>query len=978
MNSMRPNETLARARNAFRIGDLQAAEGLLTRLTERYPSHEVGRLLLGSVHVRSGRLQDAAREFQALLRMRPDHPEAHNNLAVVYRGMGQLDRALEEVDKALAGAPDQAAILYNKGNILKQQGHLPQAATAFRRAVRKDQHMVLAYNNLGTTYEAIGDLDEAIRWYRRGLQLDPNHPSLCYNFAIAQERLGDLETARTHLLRALKARPNWPACMNELGVVESRLGAHRQAEKRFREILTLDPADPGAFTSLAALHDDRGDPQGATDLYRTALEHDPAHLPASLGLVRLLEQDGKPVAALEELRKAGIHHPNNVDVQFRIGRLLLSLERFDEAEIELAAILESAPDYAPAHQALGMLYQHQGNSEQAGYHFRRLQEIEPDSIDHFLDRALWHRDNGRYEEAENELQRVLAREPNDAQARELLAEVVAASGHQRHGLQILTELSREHPDSDRYLVALARAKQNIGDTTGAIQDLDSVISLQGRRGSREDIQRLQESLDLYEQLIRDYEQDIGDSWKQNIGRLERYLHSTPQPAEVDTDSLLFDSLEDDETPVIDVGGPEPAIAVPEEIEIMDVTEVDEEVEPEDEQSEPPPPVAVVNPETATHPFTDLLRGEELYPDSRIVDEPELTTGSPRGYSAPGPPAHSAETGGADAGTGTGRAVPQGGRTQPTAPPAAEPPAHTPPPTAVVHLASPGITGPSAPAPAGPASTDAGTSEDGGAAGADSSHDPGGSGLPGAPGESDERRATPEQEHGSGPPLSQTAGVAPGSPAVVVVSGTHSVLEHFAVDTADTNAEDERSHETQAEAEPVQDDSEPEGTTESAGGEEPANDGADGPPVAETAGPSSPTPQAAELPDGGPRTEGVGARESAALLRYLEGLAEHLPDPSRSAFFSSDQHLRIEALRSRLAGQAGLSRFADARATVADADPLVHVSPSDAYATLTFVRNLTKFHPDRGIGFALTGKLTKILAGLRSHSQHGRSTEPEES
>ena len=89
---------------------------LLGSFLERNPDHPQGRLVLGILNARTGRVSDAIDVFRALLEDHPDMYEPYNNLAVLYAVQGRLDEARETLLAALEHHPS-AVLFENLGDV---------------------------------------------------------------------------------------------------------------------------------------------------------------------------------------------------------------------------------------------------------------------------------------------------------------------------------------------------------------------------------------------------------------------------------------------------------------------------------------------------------------------------------------------------------------------------------------------------------------------------------------------------------------------------------------------------------------------------------------------------------------------------------------------------------------------------------------------------------------------------------------------
>lgn len=96
--------------------------------------------------------------------------------------------------------------------------------------------------------------------------------------------------------------------------------------------------------------------------------------PASIAFAQLAEEYRRAEAFDEAVgtARAGLEfHPGYLSARVTLGRALIELERLDEAERELARVLESAPDNLAAHRALGEVFTKKGQMPAALAQYRK-------------------------------------------------------------------------------------------------------------------------------------------------------------------------------------------------------------------------------------------------------------------------------------------------------------------------------------------------------------------------------------------------------------------------------------------------------------------------------------------------------------------------------------------------------------------------------------------------------------------------------
>lgn len=158
---------------------------------------------LGGVLTTQGRLDEAAREYQAALALKPSDSSAHSNLGIVFARLGRFDDAIAQYHAALGLAPDNAKFWFNLGNALRAEHR--DALDAFSHAVEYDADpaWTAPRYDLGTILLELGRPAEAGRQAETIVHLDPGSISGHYLMARAAAAIGRYDAATAEAATAL-------------------------------------------------------------------------------------------------------------------------------------------------------------------------------------------------------------------------------------------------------------------------------------------------------------------------------------------------------------------------------------------------------------------------------------------------------------------------------------------------------------------------------------------------------------------------------------------------------------------------------------------------------------------------------------------------------------------------------------------------------------------------------------------------------
>ncbi|MCP3902284.1 MAG: tetratricopeptide repeat protein [Planctomycetes bacterium] len=127
--------------------------------------------ILGMLHSRSGREDEALEQMRKVIERYPDYPAAWFERGVIYGQRGEYRRAETAFRETLRLSPRYAKALTNLGMALSAQGRKAEARRELERAVLHDAGIARAWAELGNIARAEGRYRDAIRAYRRAMEL---------------------------------------------------------------------------------------------------------------------------------------------------------------------------------------------------------------------------------------------------------------------------------------------------------------------------------------------------------------------------------------------------------------------------------------------------------------------------------------------------------------------------------------------------------------------------------------------------------------------------------------------------------------------------------------------------------------------------------------------------------------------------------------------------------------------------------------
>jgi TolB-like protein/DNA-binding winged helix-turn-helix (wHTH) protein/Tfp pilus assembly protein PilF len=225
------------------------------------------RMAVGHLYRRSGRFEEAAREYRQVLAHNPDDYDALIQLAEAYKELDRPEDAEPLYRKAIEIEPGYWIGYNYLARFYFRYLQDAPAAENFRRVTELRPDDPLGYTNLGAAL-LNHDLEGALQAWSRALEVsDPPSPVLLSNLGLAYFNRGDFRRAAEFQRQAIEVLPRdagaWARLGTALRMLPGEQDASRQAYERairlFLQRLALNPNDTGDLRLLATSYAWLGD-----------------------------------------------------------------------------------------------------------------------------------------------------------------------------------------------------------------------------------------------------------------------------------------------------------------------------------------------------------------------------------------------------------------------------------------------------------------------------------------------------------------------------------------------------------------------------------------------------------------------------------------------------------------------------------------------------------------------------------------------
>ena len=294
-------------------------------------------------------------------------------------------KAIEEYRLALDNDPSSEFLNAGLAELYAKTGRIRDAVLEAQEIIKRDPGNLEARKLLGRIYlRSLGDVQAgtqsqevlklAIEQYESIVKLEPKNPD-------------------NHLL------------LGRLYIINKDL---TKAEAEFKTAINLDPNSEEAVTNVAYLYNEEGDSKRAAEILNTVPEGArTSKIYVALGFTYEQQKDYKK--AIAAYQQAVTLDKDNLDALRGLAQNLVNDNQVEAALKQYTIIQEADPEDPQAALRIAEIYRHMGKFDLAMENLKKAEGAMQDSLEIPYNEALVFEAQGRFDEAAEVLQKLLAR-----------------------------------------------------------------------------------------------------------------------------------------------------------------------------------------------------------------------------------------------------------------------------------------------------------------------------------------------------------------------------------------------------------------------------------------------------------------------------------------------------------------------------------------------------------------------------------------
>lgn len=300
-----------------------------------------------------GRVDEAARVYQAIAAREPTNAEARHYLGALLASAGRVQDARALMKRALELKPSEFAFLENYITLLVAAEAFEEALPLAQRAVSTQPRNANALYLLSVCLEKLDFVDEARRKFEALLKVIPKHQAGRKEYAVTLVLLGAFEEASRVVEALIVDAPRFADAYLVRANIRAIRGELGPALADYDRALTLQPRSHEAWRSYAGALDAAGLSDKAVSACDRALALRPDYADAHIARGEALKRMGRMSDAFASFDKA-------VALGGEKGRVarasaLATMGESDRARDELRQVIETFPEAVEAWPAFADL-----------------------------------------------------------------------------------------------------------------------------------------------------------------------------------------------------------------------------------------------------------------------------------------------------------------------------------------------------------------------------------------------------------------------------------------------------------------------------------------------------------------------------------------------------------------------------------------------------------------------------------------------
>ena len=288
-------------------------------------------VLLVMAHIRLKEFDKALDAAKALEKEQPDNPLFQNLKGGVYAGKKDIPNARASFNKALSMQADYLPAITNLARLDIQENNPEAAKKRFEAILENDNKNIQALYALANLAISQQDMDSATKWFELASNRNPDELQPAIQLTAFYLRTGEKNKPLLISQKLLSTHPDDIRVIEILAQSQLANDNKVAALENYKKIVARSPESAEAQFKVASIHASMENLSAASTALKRALDINPDFFEAKLAQIRLAVQNNNENEALELIKGIQKQHNDSPVGHVLEGDLLVSQDKSDLA-----------------------------------------------------------------------------------------------------------------------------------------------------------------------------------------------------------------------------------------------------------------------------------------------------------------------------------------------------------------------------------------------------------------------------------------------------------------------------------------------------------------------------------------------------------------------------------------------------------------------------------------------------------------------
>lgn len=463
----------------LRQGEHEEAIKILMPTLEDGKAGSVIFALLGSAHMKLGKYEEGTDFFARAVEANPEEGRLKTQLALSKLASGDSESAIENLEEILEKDPNskQASVFLTLISLRQQE--FAKALENADRIIEQSKENPIGYNLKGTAYVGLGNPVEARKNFKKALDLNPDYHSANINLAQLAIKEKDEEAAALIYKKILKSNKDHVSAILGLAKISRNKRDYENTRNYLNQAMKADPKRIDVRVQLSEIYLLEKDFEKAKGIAVQIIRDFPEHGAGYEAAGKIDMLLGNTDLAIGNLQRMTAILGNNVQAFQLLAAAQNKTGDIIGARATYRKALEFAENKGPVYTQLFTMESKLGNFEKARDYISEITKIDDNPLfPHILEGRLLMLEKKPHEA----LKSYQSASELGAKSTRFIIEysrVLAAVGDPASANKLLTDWLATHENNLNVRHVLASDYLQAGDFDKAMQQYDTILSLDG-------------------------------------------------------------------------------------------------------------------------------------------------------------------------------------------------------------------------------------------------------------------------------------------------------------------------------------------------------------------------------------------------------------------------------------------------------------------------------------------------------------------